>query len=246
MRVAGDGEKGGSDDESRVRGSETVPGGRASGRAAPAASPESMDGTGEGNVPEDVSPLMDRLAPPIRALVESDRLSAENKRALAQALTQFEAQLRRSSPPEADVGPVDAKQRYEKLEAAINEFHVSLKQIFRIGDDSASGLIPGANPDDAPSAAAPERLRPVDASRPASDGTQQAREPLNERERLLLRIRAAYSQVASGERSTEQRSAVQSPPEAKERNERAYARFVSMYTALYPTPDRMPLLNEEG
>ncbi|NBB75085.1 MAG: hypothetical protein GVY35_15660 [Bacteroidetes bacterium] len=246
MRIAGDGEQNGSGDEPRVRGPEASPGGRASGHAASATSPESMDGTGEGDVPEDVSPLMDRLAPSIQALVESDRLSAENKRALAQALTQFEARLRRSSPPAASVESVDAKQRYEKLETAINEFHASLKQIFRIGDESASGVTSDANPGDAPSASATERLQPGDASRSASEGGKPTKESLNERQRLLFRIRAAYTQVASGERSTEQRSAIQPSSGAKERNEGSYARFVSMYTALYPTPDRVSLLNEEG
>ncbi len=237
----------GAEDVALVQAPEASPAIRTPGREDPVSAPEPTERDRDRDVPEDVEPLMERLAPSIRALVESDQLNEENKRALVQALTQFESAVRRSSEdPKEVIEAVDAKKRHERLEAAIDEFHASLKQIFRIGDDKASERVPDASRDAFTSASAAEASGLADVFPPAAEENQQPGEVLSDRERLLLRIQAAYDPPASGAQDAEQRSAPQPSSDAKGLDGTAYARFVSMYTALYPTPDRVPSLNEEG
>lgn len=237
----------GAEDVALVQAPEASPAIRTPGREDPVSAPESTGRDRDQDVPEDVEPFMERLAPSIRTLVESDQLNEENKRALVQALTQFEAEVRRSGEdPEEGIEAVDAQKRYEKLEAAIDKFHASLKRIFRIGDEAASGGAPDAGRDAFTSTPAAEASGLADAFPPAAEENRQPDEVLSDRERLLLRIQAAYDQPASGAQDAAQRSAPQPSPDVKGLDGTAYARFVSMYTALYPTPDRVPSLNEEG
>lgn len=194
------------------------------------------------NVPEDMKPLMDRLAAPIRALIESDQLNEEAKRALAQALTQFDPS---SEVPSVRTGPVDAQQRYEELEAAIDDFHESLKRIFRIGGDAVSNP-PDALARDGADPTTRTEQQPTETVPRASDRASSS-DALSARERLLLRIQAAYEPPFSGEQDSDQQSDIRSFSDITASDKKMYARSASMYTALYPTAmDGASSLNAEG
>jgi len=200
------------------------------------------------SIPEDVKRLMDQLAPLFRTLIGSDRMGEDAKRALAQALTQSESDVDRSSDLSTDAEPIDADERYQKMKAAVDAFHASLKKIFRIEDDAAR-----AERSEGPSEKgekeegsgldtekAGDMSSADDGKAKRTDGTP------SEREGLLLQPPSAARRPVDGEEQDRRATGASAPSDAVPPDQ-AYARLTAMYSALYSSAsDRDSSLNTEG
>lgn len=200
------------------------------------------------SVPEDVKRLMDQLAPLFRTLMGSDRMGEGAKRALAQALTQSESDVDQSSDSSTDAKPIDADERYQKMKAAVDAFHASLKQIFRIEDDSAraerSEGPSGKDEKEEHSGLGTEKAGDMssadDGKAKRADGTS------SEREDLPLQPPSAARRPVDGEEQDSRATGASAPSDAVPPDQ-PYARLTAMYAALHASAsDRDSSLNTEG
>ena len=178
--------------------------------------------------------LMEKVAGPLRTYIEEGPLRDDDKKALVEALTQFDADVGQLSET------VDVEELNEEMRAAFERFYTSLIRIFGSRDDR-SGEGGARTADDA----APRPVGGQERSLPAIDAGRNAG-------------KRRLSPPSSSPPSEEQRPAKEppwTPVEAPIRAERereaideAYQRIASMYTALYGLSGDQPVsfLNEQG
>jgi len=177
--------------------------------------------------------LMKKVAGPLRTYIEDGPLSDDDKKALVEALTQFDADVGSLSET------VDVKRLNKEMRAAFEQFYVSLIRIFGARDEQGSEAAPHlAN--DAASRPDDEQAEPPSAWKAALSGDERRPFP-------------ADLSFLDAERSTEEadRLSVESPPRAEQGDsavDEAYQRVASMYTALYGLSGDQPIsfLNEHG
>lgn len=195
------------------------------------------------NAEQSMQRLMERLAGPLRSLLDGQRLSDKAKKELVEALTQFETDTDRLATA------VDVEQLHQDMQAAFEEFHTALKRIFRITTDEDPATMPMTG---RTSSQNRERLSldPAAGSQiegagsPRATGKGQPTPP----DELLRRIATTYRHVLLGDpadiptTAADEESVGSSVPTEDE----AYRRFASMYTALYPQGGGRASINTES
>jgi len=177
--------------------------------------------------------LMEKVAGPLRTYIEEGPLSDDDKKALVEALTQFDADVGSLSET------VDVERLNKEMRAAFEQFYASLIRIFGARAEQGDEVLP----------------RPGnEAARPSDDDPSElpsARKAARSRDEL--RPLPAEALVFDVERSTSEaeRLPAEPSPQAEQRGStmnEAYQRIASMYTALYGLSGDQPssLLNEQG
>ncbi len=177
--------------------------------------------------------LMEKVAGPLRTYIEDGPLSDDDKKALVEALTQFDADVGSLSET------VDVERLNKEMRAAFEQFYVSLIRIFGARDEQGSEATP--------------HLANDTASRSDDDQT----EPLSARKATLTRDEQrpfpANLSTLGVERSMKEaeRPWAESSPRVEQRGDavdEAYQRIASMYTALYGLSgdQSTSFLNEQG
>jgi hypothetical protein len=177
---------------------------------------------------------MEKVAGPLRSYLKDGPLSDDDKKALVEALTQFEADVGRLSET------VDAGQLNEEMRSTFERFYLSLKRIF--GADSEQGAASTGE------ASAKSAVR-LDESQAASIDEGDAKRPRESG--------SSPSPAGQEQPDADKADAFSDPFEVGAETARsangdsvseAYRRIASMYTALYGDADSLSasLLNEKG
>ena len=170
--------------------------------------------------------LMDKVAGPLRSYLEDGPLSDDDKKALVEALTQFESDVGRLSET------IDVEQLNEEMQAAFERFYVSLKRIF------------GASGEQEDVAVGEEANRPAEAMRPddalgATGSPNETASRDDDAQTLMDDSTPSTAIPMVGEEEA-------LGPDTASFDE-AYRRIASMYTALYASSDdHTSSLNEKG